>query len=143
MPMAAARLAGALAIGGALLAFGGCGAIADIARNPCEKISHELASLEEKSHGASQYSAGHAQSFRDAAAKIRSAAKEIDGSTTHPDPQPGRSTANEIAGELEVMATKLSKLPPGERAVYVSRGSKPESLPHTLQDSCGIPTDSG
>lgn len=139
----AAKLAGALAFGGVLLASGGCGQIADLTRNPCEKISHELASLEEKSHGSSQYSAGHAQSFRDAASRVRKAAKEIDGSVTHPDPRGGRMEANEIAAELEVMATKLSKLAPGEREVYISRGSKPENLPHTLQDACGIPTSSG
>ncbi|GLZ05741.1 hypothetical protein Acsp03_32070 [Actinomadura sp. NBRC 104412] len=138
-----AKPAGALAICGALLASSGCGLATDLrySADPCGRISHELGSLEKKSLGHSRYSADHAKAFRNAASEIRAAAKDIDGSSWSRDPQYGRRAANEIAAELDQMAAKLSALPPGGRAVYISPGSKKQDLPSALLDACGIPTD--
>jgi hypothetical protein len=137
--MSATKPAGALAIGAVLLASTACGFLGD---SPCEHISSDLVALEKKSHGQSQYSSEHAPLFRETASKVRDAAKDIEGSTWA-DAQPGKRAANEIATDLEKTATKLSGLPPGERAVYLNPGRTPEDLPRALTDSCGIPTDRG
>jgi hypothetical protein len=132
MHMYVIRLAAVFTVGSALLASSACGAVSKAIMGPCGVISHELASLEGKSDGRNRYSADDAPAFRHAAGEIENESLYINGE--------GGRVVYRLANELEAMAAKLEKLAPGEKAVYVVRGSKEEDLPAELRESCKNPS---
>ncbi|GLW64773.1 hypothetical protein Arub01_30170 [Actinomadura rubrobrunea] len=106
MRMSAAKLAGVLVVGGALLSTTACGLIGGEKKAACDNIESELRSL--TAGGSAALTTGGAetaQKWSDAAAKIRAEGQKAGGDV--------ESAATRFAGDLENTATMLRNLSSG------------------------------
>ncbi|MEU6033929.1 hypothetical protein ABZ801_00815 [Actinomadura sp. NPDC047616] len=132
MRMSAAKFAGVLVVGGALLSTTACGLVGGEKKAACDNIESELKSLTSGGAPATSGSAAasSAQKWSDAAAKIRAEGQKAGGDV--------ESAATRFAGDLDSTATMLRNLSSGNLS-----GARPNtsSMMQNAQDlgkACGF-----
>jgi hypothetical protein len=135
MRMSAAKLVGALAIGGVLLGSTACGPVDSITggkkKTACKNIETELKSV--ASSGGSVSGSGGAEStaqtFSDAAAKIRSEGQNAGGDV--------ETAATAFAGDLDDTAATLRKLSSGNLSGGTPNFTQMQQHGEDLGKACG------
>ncbi|GLZ14117.1 hypothetical protein Acsp04_43520 [Actinomadura sp. NBRC 104425] len=130
MRMSAAKLAGVLVVGGALLSTTACGLVGGEKKAACENIESELRSLTSGGTGTAA-AATNAQKWSDAAAKIRAEGQKAGGDV--------ESAATRFASDLENTASMLRSLSSGN----LSGGTRPDTSSmmqnaKDLGEACGF-----
>ncbi|GAA4156101.1 hypothetical protein [Actinomadura keratinilytica] len=130
MRMSAARFAGVLVVGGALLSTTACGLVGGEKKAACENIESELRSLTSGGTGTAA-AASNAQKWSDAAAKIRAEGQKAGGDV--------ESAATRFAADLENTASMLRSLSSGN----LSAGTRPNTSSmmqnaKDLGEACGF-----
>ncbi|MWA01560.1 hypothetical protein F8568_014475 [Actinomadura sp. LD22] len=133
MRMSAAKLVGVLAIGGVLLGSTACGPVDSITgggkkKTACKNIETELKNVA-SSGGSAGGSEATAQTFSDAAAKIRTEGQNAGGDV--------ETAATAFAGDLDDTAATLRKLSSGNLSGGTPNFTQMQQHGEDLGKACG------